>query len=252
MLLDSKLAGYFLVGAMGTVAVANPTAGVYIHTLTRNDLNTPQFLTVANDRVVDRQFYYDCAVDKIEIAVGTDLATMKASLKGNFPATTASGTNVTASGNVMSFRNAQFAFGTTPTVAKGNANLKVHDFKLSIANNIETVIAHGQATPRSITAKAFDVSAEFSLYFENTTDRDNYYAQNKQAACLQFVGNPIAAGGYNEYLQFGLYQTSIETFELETGLDNFYAEKVKLKAEYDNVSGKVLDITIQNTKALYI
>lgn len=250
-LLDSKFFGYFAVAAMGSVSTASQGSGVYLHTVTRNNNNTPQYLTVTNDRVIDRQNYYDVAVDGLEIAVGTDLATYKADLKGNFPQTTTSGTNTTASGNIFSFRNAQFAFGSSVAAAQAAANLKVHDFKLSIKNNVEVVHAHGSGLPRSINSKEFDPEAEFTLYFENTTDRDAYYAQNKQAASLQFIGNAIGGGLY-EFVKFNFYQTTIETFELETGLSDFYAEKVKLDLEYDNANSKTLDISIQNTKTLYI
>lgn len=251
-LLDSRMFGYFAVAALGSVNTTNPGGSVYLHTITRNNSNTPQYLTVTNDRVVDRQNYYDVAVDQLEIAVGTDLATFKAGLKGNFPQTTTSGSNTTTSGNVpLSFRNATFAFGANVTAAQAAANLKAHDLKLTINNNVEVVHAHGSANPRSINAKEFDPALEFTLYFENTTDRDAYYNQSKQAGSLQFIGNGIG-GGYFEFVKFNFYQLSFESFELETGLSNYYAEKVKADLEYDNANSKTMDIQIQNTKTLYI
>lgn len=250
-LLDPRFSGYFIVGAMGSVQTTSQGGGVFLHTVTRNNSNTPQYLTITNDRVIDRQNYYDVTVDELEIAVGTDLATMKAKLSGNFPQTTTSGTNTTTSGNIFSFKNAQFAFGASVAAAQAATNLKPHDFKLTIKNNAEVVHRHGSANPASINIKGFDPAAEFNLYFENTTDRDAYYAQSKQAASLQFLGNNIG-GGFQEFIKFNFYQTSIESFELETGLDNFYAEKVKLDAEYDNANSKTMDVTIQNTKTLYI
>jgi hypothetical protein len=248
---DSKFFGYFAVAAMGTVGVASQGSGVFLHTITRNDSNTPQYLTITNDRVVDRQNYYDVTVDELEVSVGTDISAWKAKLMGNFPQTTTSGTNTTTSGNVMTFRNAQFAFGASVSAAKGAANLKTHDFKLNIKNNAEVIHAHGAATPRSINNKGFEVTADFQLYFENTTDRDAYYNQSKQAASLQFIGNQIG-GGFSEFVKFNLYQVSMETLVLETGLDSYYTEKVHLSGEFDNVAGKTLDIEIQNTKSLYI
>lgn len=249
-LLDSKFFGYFAAAAMGSVSSASQGSGVTLHTITRNNSNTPKFLTITNDRVVDRQNYYDVAVDELEVSVGTELAMYKAKLSGNFPVTVTSGTQTTASGNVMSFRNAAFAFGANVTAAKAATNLKPHDFKLNIKNNSEVVFGHGAGTPRSINHKGFEVTAEMNLYFENTTDRDSYYNQSKQAASLQFIGNGIG-GGLSEFLKFNFYQASIETFELETGLDDFYAEKVKLSGEYDNANSKTLDIEVQNTKASY-
>jgi hypothetical protein len=122
---------------------------------------------------------------------------------------------------------------------------------VSIKNNAEAVFAHGQATPRSVNFKDFEVTGEMVLYFENTTDRDSFYNQTKQAASLQLTGQGIG-GGFSEFLKVNFYQLSMATFDLETGLSNFYAEKVQFTAEYDNVNAKTIDMVLQNTKTLYI
>ena len=251
LLLDEKMAGYFLVGAMGSVSVTNVGSGVYKHTITRNNSNTPQYLTITNDRVVDRQFYPDVTVDEVELSVATELASLKAKLSSSYPTTTASGTNTTASGNIFSFRNASFAFGTTVSGAQSATNLKPHDLKVTVKNNVDVIHRHGSADAASISAKGFDVDAEMTLYFENTTDRDYYYNQTKQAASIGFIGAGIG-GGFNAALYLNFYQVSFSEFTLETGLDNFYAEKVKLNAEYDTVNQKSLDMVLYNNKSLYI
>ena len=252
MLADSKFSGYFVVGALGTVQTTNLSGSVYQHTVTRNNSNTPQYLTVIKDRGgVDRQIFADLTVDEFELSTGTDLAEIKTKLIGNFPQTTTSGTVTTSSGNVFSFKNAQFAFSTTVSGAQSATPLKPHDFKLNIKNNAEAVFAHSQQTPRSINVKQFEASAEMTLYFENTTDRDAYYNQSKQAGSFELIGNGIGSG-YNESLTFNFYQLSINSFELETGLDNFYAEKVKMTCEYNPTVGRTLDAVIVNNKSLYI
>lgn len=248
---DNKNVGYFIVAALGTVQSANLAGSVYRHTVTRNNSNVPQYLTITEDRVVDRALYSDVVVDELELSVGTDLASVKAKLIGNFPQTTTSGTKTTTSGNIFDFANAQFAFGTTISGAQSATPLKPHDFKLNIKNNAETVFAHSFTTPRSINVKQFEASAEFTLYFENTTDRDAYYAQTKQAASFELIGNGIGSG-YQESIVFNFYQTSVQSFELETGLDDFYAEKVRLTCEYNTSTGRTVDAVITNTKSLYI
>lgn len=251
LLLDSKLAGYFLVGAMGSVSSVNVTGGIYTHTITRNNSNVPQYLSVVQDRGVDRELFPNVVVDELELAVATDLATVKAKLNSSFPQTTTSGTNTTASGNIMSFRNASFAFGATVAAAASATSLKPHDFKATIKNNNEIIHRHGSNEAADLVNKGFDISGEMTLYFENTTDRNTYYNQSKQAAVLQFNGNQIGSG-MTESLQVRFYQLSIETFELETGIDNFYAEKCVFDGEYDNANSKTVDMLLTNTKALYI
>ena len=248
---DPKIAGYFLVGAMGSVSTATVQSGVYDHTITRNNANTPQSLTMVMDRVVDRFYIPGVVVDEVELSVGDSLASMKSKLKGKFPITTTSGTGTTASGTLFSFKQAQFAFGSTVAAAAAATNLKPHDFKLNIKNNAEIVHRHGSADPDSINVKEFEVEAEFNLYFENVTDRDAYYNQTKQAACYKLTGVGLA-GGYTESLTINFYQVHLDTFELETGLANFFAEKVKMLAEYDTVNAKSLDMVLRNSKSLYI
>ena len=248
---DNKNAGYFIVAALGTVQTVNLAGSVYRHTVTRNNSNVPQYLTITEDRVVDRALYADVTVDQLEISVGTDLVSVKSKLIGNFPQTTTSGTKTTVSGSLFNFAQAQLAFGTTISGAQAATPLKPHDLKVTINNNSEAVFAHSQASPRSINHKQFESTSEFTLYFENTTDRDSYYAQTKQSASLELIGNGIGSG-YQESIAFNMYKTSFASFTLETGLDNFYAEKVKLNHEYDAATGRTIDAVITNTKTLYI
>ena len=248
---DSVKAGYFIVGALGTVQTTTLAAGVYQHSINRSNSNTPQYLTITSDRVKDRLLYADVAVDKFTLSVGVDLVKTKASLIGNFPQATTSGTKTTTSGNIFNFANAQFAFGTTISGAQAATPLKPHDFNLNINNNAAAIFAHGQNTPLGINVASFEAGADFQLYFENTTDRDAYYAQTKQAASLKLTGNGIG-GGFNESMTFNFYKTSIKTFAVETGLDNFFSEKVALLAESDPATQRIIDCTLVNTKALYI
>lgn len=251
MYADNKNAGYFIVSALGSVQTFNLGAGVYRHVVTRNNSNTPQYMTLTVDRGADRQLFPDVCVDTLSLSVGTDIAQVKSKLIGNFPMTTTSGVKTTTSGNVFTFANAQFAFGTTISGAQAATPLKPHDFTLNINNNAEAVFAQSQASPRSINYKEFEATADFTLYFENTTDRDAYYAQAKQSASLELIGNGIG-GGFNESIVFNMYKTSVKTFTIDTGLDNYYAEKVTLTCEFDAATQRTLDTVITNTKSLYI
>jgi len=251
MYVDTTKIGYFLASTFGTVQAFSLGSGVTRHVFTRNNSNVPQYMTLTEDRVVDRQLYADVCVDEFDLKVGTDLAEASMKLVGNFPQTTTSGTKTTTSGNVFSFASAQFAFATTISGAQSATPLKPHDFELKINNNAEAVYAHGQTTPRSINYKEFTAEASFTLYFESTTDRDNYYNQAKQAASLELYGNGIG-GGFTESLIFNFYKASFKSFELETGLDNYYAEKVAMTCENDTSTGRTVDASLTNTKTLYI
>jgi hypothetical protein len=247
---DSDDVGFFLLGALGTDTPANVAGSVYDHVITRNNSNTPQTFTVTMDRGVDRQYYRSIAVKSLEFSVSDALVEAKASLIGKFPVTTASGTLTTASGGLYSFGDARFAFGATVAGAASAANLKPHDMKLKIENNTVATFRHGSYEPDTIDHGEFEATAEGSVYFESTTERDNYYNLDKQAASFKMTGQGLG-GGYSSSLEFRMYRTHFETFELETGLSDFYAEKFTIRCDYDNANSKSIDAVLRNVRASY-
>ena len=251
---DPKILGYFLVGALGTVNSVNVAGSIYRHTVTVKNANSnPQTLSIINDRQgsVDQEAYYSSVVDQLQISVTDGLATAKATLVTMFPQTTTSGTATTASGTVYAFNNTAFAFGAPVAAADGAANLKPHDFSLTVKNNAKPVFRHGNQNPDTINVGDFEMDVSFKLYFENNVDLQKYYQSSKQAAQLSFTGANLS-GVSAEFTKFRWYQTRIDTFQLETGLSNFYIEDVKLQPEYDNANQIAFDAVIQNTKTLYI
>lgn len=243
--LDANVTGYFLKAAMGTLNSSVVSGSVKDHTFTRNNSNTPQSMTIISDRTTDRFFVRGAAVKSLEISVADDLATAKASILGKFQGTTASGTGVTASGNLFSFADYNLRLGTSVAAANASAGINPSDIKITIENNSETTFRAGNSEAATVDHKNFEVSGEFTVFFENTTDRDQYYNNAKKAMEIKFAGDGIG-GGLSEALTFNIYQMRLETFELETGLDSFYAEKAKWQGEYDNVNAKTLDVVMRN------
>lgn len=247
---DAKFIGYLLYGAMGDVADANPSGSVYTHTFTRDNSNTPQSFTVINDRVTDRQYVPGASVKSLTLTVADGLATAKAAIIGKAPITTTSGTLTTASGNLYSFKDASMAFGATVSAAQAATNIKPSQFSITIDNNSVPNFRHGNNDVDTVNHGEFSVSGNGTLFFENTTDRDAYYANTKQAMSYKLTGLGIGSG-LSDYLQFNLYQMRLDTFELETGLANFFSEKFNFIGEYDNANSKTLDVVLQNTKSAY-
>lgn len=248
--MDRVNTGFLLYGAMGTNTPANVAGSVYDHTFTRNNSSTPKSFTVVNDRVVDRQYFCGVAVKTLEIEVTDALATAKASLLSKFPITTTSGSQTTASGSVFAFKDNAFAFGATVAAAASATNLKPSELKVTIENNSEVVHRHGSANADTIAHKEFEVKAEGTIFFETTTDRDIYYNNTKSAACMKLTGVGIG-GGYTESVTLNFYRIQMDSFELETGLGDFFAEKFSLVTEYDNANSKSFDAVLRNTRSSY-
>ena len=248
---DSDDVGFFLIGALGTDTPANVAGSVYDHVITRNNSNTPQTFTMVQARgSVDKQYYRNVAVKTLELSVSDQLVEAKANLIGKFPITTTSGSLTTASGGLYSFADARFAFGASVSAAGSATNLKPHDFKLVLENNTVANFRHGSNEPDTIDHGDFEATAEATLYFENTTQRDNYYNLDKQAASWKVNGIGIG-GGYTSSLEVRMYRTHYEGHELETGLSDFYAEKMTLRMDYDNANSKSIDAVLRNVTSAY-
>lgn len=248
---DATNVGYFLVAALGSNSPSNVAGSVYDHTITRNNSNTPQTMTITQARgSIDKQYYRNVAVKTLEFSVADALVDAKASLLGKFPITTTSGSLTTASGSLFSFADAEFSFGASVAAAGAATNLKPHDMKFTIENNTVANFRHGSNEPDTIDHGEFEAMAEGTLYFEGTTQRDYFYDLQKQAASFRMTGAGIG-GGYNEDLEFRMYRTYYEGFELETGLADFYAEKFTVRCAYDNANSKSVDAVLRNTKSAY-
>lgn len=247
--LDTKVIGYFLKSAFGNITTTTPAGSVKSNYFTRSNLNSPASLTLTNDRVVDRQYVRGAVVDTLEIKWADAFATVKAGIKGYDPLTTTSGSGLTLSGTQFSFKDAVVKFGATVSGITGaTPATKVNDFTITVKNNAMPTFRSGSNDPATIDFAEFECDGDYTLFFENTTDRDNYAALTKQAFQVVFTGNGIGSG-LSESLTFSVYQFRYDQMTYETGLANFYAEKVKWIAESGSTgagSGSV-DATLVNT-----
>jgi hypothetical protein len=248
--LDCNVIGYFLKAAMGTLNSSTVSGSVKDHTFTRNNSNTPASLTMINDRVTDRFFVRGTAVKSLEISAKDDLATAKIGVVGKFQGVTTSGTGVTTSGNVFSFANYDIRLGSSIAAANASTGLAPSEFSIKIENNSEAVFRAGSNEAASVNHKNFEVSGKYTLFFENVTDRNQYYNNAKKAMEIRFAGNGLGSG-LSEALTFNVYQMRVDSFELETGVDDFYAEKADWVGEYDFANTKTLDVVMRNTVSTY-
>jgi hypothetical protein len=147
-----------------------------------------------------------------------------------FPQTTTSGSVTKNSTTLFTWGNAQLQFGTTLTAAQNAAATLITDFTYTINNNTEVIFESGQLGATRIAQKDLEVSGDYTLYFENTTQRNQYYNTTNNAMALTFFGASLGSG-YTEEVQLLLPQVYLDTFSVETGLDNFYVEKAKWVAD---------------------
>lgn len=249
--MDATLAPYLFIGAQGAVNSASQGSGVYLHTITRVNSNTPNSLSVIFDRVTDRQLFPYSVVNTLEMAYSDGFAEITANLMSRFPSTSTSGTLTTTSGTYYAFRHAVVQVSDTIANAANSATpLKLRSFNVSIANNTELQFVSGNRNADSIIQRNYEVTGTFRLAFENTTQRDDFNNLVKQAMIITFTGNGIG-GGLNEFVKFKFYKLRINDYKVTVPADEFVSEEISFVGEYSSADTASLDILVQNRKASY-
>jgi hypothetical protein len=249
--LDPTLAGYFIKAALGTEA--SPTSegsGVYTHNFTVNAANTPTTLSLIFDRAgIDRKLFPYATVSKLEIAVAEGgEATMKATIVSRAPVTSVSGSLTTVSGKFLTWRDAQMRFGTTVTVADAAAATAIKEFSVTIDNGSQPNYQTGNGDPDNIAHKDLKVSGKVSLFFENSTELNNYLAATKRAATMTLWGRGIG-GGFTEFVKIRLYKFRWEDFPVQTPLDDYLMVEGSFTGEYSLDDSKTIDVQLRNRKS---
>ena len=228
----------------------NEGNGVYTHLVSRDADNLPLSLSLTFDRVQDRQLFTYCVVDKAQIEFSDGMAMATFDTLSRCPVTTASGTLTTASGTLFSFKDATVQVGSTLTVAQTAAAFRVKDFKLSVNNTAELVYVVGNNDVDSIAHKNFEVSGTVTLYFENTTQRDAYRNNSKNAMVVTLNGAGIG-GGLSQFIKFNIYKMRYENYKPDLSIDGLATETFDFVAEYSSLDSKTMDLQVRNRTASY-
>lgn len=236
--LDPIVTPYLLGAALGTVTDTTLSGVVVQHALTQNQSSVPLTLSIYRYRSVDQQLFSYAAVDQLDISFQVDkFAAGKAAIKSYFPVDTVSGSVSRASTTLFTWGGANLQFGTTIVNALGAAATPITDFAYTIKNNTEVIFESGTLNATRIAHKDFEVQGDYTLYFENTNDRNSFYNSTSQAAVLTLFGAKLGLGQYTEEVQLQIPQIYLDSFSVETGLDNFFIEKAKWVAEADGTEG---------------
>lgn len=248
-LVDTLNVGYWLKLATGTEIVNTIQAGVYDHLFfTTVSGNVPLTATMYNSQGVDTQIFPSMAVDKVDFEVKDSNMTVKATVKGLFPTSSAGITNQTISGTLLQFNDYKVQLGSTLVTAAAASASPMTDFSLTINNNAEVVFESGSSVASRVFWKQLTVQGSFTRFFETVTDRDNYYNLNKQSLIMTASGIALA-GGNSEFMKINLAKLVYTDVEISTGSDAFFAVKTTFTAEVDPIQGKQYDVILRNYRS---
>lgn len=241
--LDSIVSGYLLKMAYGNEILTTGTPNVHNFYVTASG-NTPKTATMIFGRDTDVEQYDYVALNELTLEVSDGLATMSASVMGDFPSTGSAQTATVTSGTVFAFPNMGVRFGTDLATAAAASATTVSEISLTLSNELEMIYQSGSSTPAAIRTKGFGVTGNYQVFFESETEKNEYYNLNKKSMEILFTGIQ------NETLKFRMPRIRLNEAEVNTGIDDFFMVDTEFVVEDQVGAGGSLDAGVRFADAL--
>jgi hypothetical protein len=264
---DVENAAYLLYPALGSIssATASGEASVFEHTITRKSGSTPKTLTVTYNDTQDTRVFPYATINTLELSVSDGLATISANIISKFPETTASTASLSITEErILAFKDytVKFGSGATGTAAladaEGNDPTLLRSFNLRVNNNAEAVYQSGNASAQDVTVSEFEVDGDYTLFFEDTTDRAHYEtllngSDPVRAMIVTFTGDAIGStsGGFNEEIEIRIPNFHLTDRTIDTAISGFITENPSFFAQYDPTEAKSIQVKVTNQTASY-
>lgn len=235
---DVENAPYLLIPALGsaTSAVSDSETAAWEHTIRRKQGNPPQTLTLNfNNTVETRQFTYG-TVNTCEISFSDGFVMISAGILSKAPAV-GSGTKAITEERVLAFKDASIQFGTDLADAAGNDPTPLSAFTLTINNNAEAHYLSGSSSPDHIALGQLEVGGNYTLFFEDTTERAAHELQTPRAMIVTFTGATI--GSETEEIEIRIPKFHITDRGVDTAPAGFVTENPTFVCDYEKGSYSV-------------
>ena len=259
---DVENAPYLLYPALGTVTngTASGESAVYEHVITRKTGSTPKTLTIHYNDTQDARAYTYATVNTLELSVSDGLATISANILSKFPTTGSASLSVSEE-RILAFKDytVKFGSGATGTAAladaAGNSATTLHSFSMRVNNNAEAVYQSGDASCQDIALSEFEVDGDYTLFFEDTTERAFYETLTTggnavRAMIVSFTGDSIG-NAETEEIQIEIPNFHLRERNVDTAISGFLTESPTFVAEYDPTEAYSIQITVTNQTASY-
>lgn len=229
---------------LGTNVSASAGGGLYTHTLTINNSNTPKTATLVLDRVVDVRTFAYTVLTGLELNVGDGFATMKLDFISKESATGTASESYSTVTN-YSFKEMTAKFGVDVAAANSASATPLSGVKLSIKREAEPIFQSGSTTLVKIVQKTLETSGNYSLLFESTTDRDKYLNETANAMILTFTDTD------GNIVKITMAKVLINNWEPSNSLNDIVAQTAEFVAHYDATQTESIRVVVTNDVATY-
>ena len=260
--IDAENAPYLLYPALGSISssTASGETLVFEHTITRKNTNPPKTLTVIYNDSVDTRKYRYGTINTAELNVSDGLATLSTNILSKFPSSGTATQAITAE-RILAFKDYTIKLGssTTGTLALAAAAsataTPVRSFKLNINNNAEAHYLSGDQDAAHIAVGQLEITGEFVLFYETTTERVFYEtmldgASPIRAMIVSFTGDSIGSAETEE-IEIRIPNFKVNDRTTDAGVGSFITETVSFTAMYDVDEAKSIQLKVTNTTASY-
>lgn len=252
-----QTAGYFLLGAFGSVSSAEDgdDAGVYYHAFSISQTaQNPSFTIVEKRGALETLQYSNAVVSSLDFdfTVG-DYCKMTANLKGKNGAST-SATPSYANEHVFVAKNVGVKLADDYSDLDTADNICVQGLTLSINNNPFDVDCLGYDTPKDFLKSQVEITGTINMIFHDTDQRD-MALQNLAKAMRISIEDTNSTIGTSSHpaLTIDLPLVKFESQGISGGANDYLSISLNFTGYYDLTGGveKAISAVLTNTTASY-
>ena len=240
--------------ALGSKATSGPTDSAYTHTFTVQNANgsmkTATF--IVEDGGVQVERFAGCVCESWNLEVSDSYANLTASIRGGFPDSSTL-TEAYTQETDFAYSDMTVKFGTTLANAAAASATPLKSLTLNYNNNIQAdeAFLSGANTPVAgkFAGGRVEITGNYTLHFEDTTELAKYKANTKNACIIQFLGALIGATS-RETITIKLGRLVLTDAPKQYNLDGIVVLQQGFTVEY-NATDKEIEIQVINDTVSY-
>lgn len=243
---DPQILGEFFYSLLGskTAAQQGGTAA-YLHTFTQQTGLQPPAYTFFQDRSLGVLKYNRGCVKAISMKGGVDnLVETDVEILFENEASGSIGSPSFPTQRYQSFQNVDFKIAGT-----SNTDVKEWDLKIDNSARAHRVLAGSQVLNDIIAPEKISITGGFTIYFQNTTERDKFIANTASAIRILSIGATIAST-YKYTIDINIYAAHYKAFPYGED-DGLLAAKAQYEGHYSTSDSKAIQVELTNTDTSY-
>lgn len=244
ILLDPVTSVLPFVMILGSGSTASAGGGLYDHTITINNTNTPKTATLVFDRVADTREFAGAVLEELTISVSDSFATLGMTFKSQESATGSASESYTTY-NKFNFKELTAKFGTTVSNANSAEATPLSGVEMTITRGAKLTYQTGDNSPADISQETLEVNGNYSLLFEDATERDKYLNDTQNAMILTFTDAD------SNSIKITVPNVRLNNWEPSNDLDEIVSQTATFSGHYDDSEGESIRAVVTNDVSSY-